>query len=148
MEKQDKAFEKVNKILKLFGKRVPTRDDALKGLDDETAKRIVEFSKDVREAKKKIQDMTKMKLPRETEHVMNATLEVLEDSAMILQSHSKMKQLEQTIKSNIAQACVFYTRIQSKLQRVEAEIAKLAKQQAEIEQARLLETTRVKANTA
>ena len=147
-EEQDKAIEKLNKFLKITGKPLPTKQDALKNLDNDTARRLAEYSKDVREAKEKLQKSFHIKTTRKEEHFINAILDALDDCALILQSHSQYKEVGNRTRSTTDQVRVFLIRVQSKMQKVEVEIAKLAKQEAELEQARLLEIAMLKARTA
>jgi hypothetical protein len=147
-ETQDKAIEKLNKFLKITGNPLPTKQDALKTLDNDTAIKLAEYPKDVREAKENLQKSLHIKTTRREEHFINAVLDALDDCALILQSHSQYKEVGNRTRSTVDEVRVFLIRIQSKMQRVEVEIAKLAAQEAELEQARLFEIAMLKARTA
>jgi hypothetical protein len=128
-EAQDRALEKANKYLgylRVFGmKPIATRKDVLGQLDDDAARKMAEYARDVREAREKLRAILRKKPPRWVDQLINCGIVMTEDAAMILETGSLQSRIYHNTEYNLAQTQAKYDMIRRHMQKVEEAIGRL-----------------------
>lgn len=121
----DQIRDLVGDFYKMRGKKLGSREDALGGMQDETARKIVEVTGHVEEARRFLSKTKLVKESKAVSLVVDLAVKMSEDTALMMDSTALQTRIGQQTKGAAAMSRQAVLRVENQLSRVQSEIARL-----------------------
>lgn len=121
----DQIRDLVGEFYKMRGKKLGSREDALGGMQDETARKIVNVTGHVEEARRFLSKTKLLKESKEISLVLDLAVKMSEDTALMMDSTALQTRVGQQTKGASAMSRQAVLRVENQLSRVQSEIARL-----------------------